>query len=575
MWFFSLDNDPFFDFNSNLPFSRNNYFLFFNFRSKTYYSLFNNLQDLFLYFFKFLCKFELGRTIVVFVPNLSEQGYPLISYLFESKIKYSVLSSSFEFLSISFSYNATSFIFRCSSKIYYPFSTSLFLLQNSFFFFEFLNKFLFVNTNALTLFCSAPSSFVQFFSSDILLRYLNIFYAYFSSLNLFFLFFIKFFGIFSILSNLSLSSLAKYIFLYYYNFNNIDLNPSVSEISYVSDSYYGGRSEVFGNSLDGELIYYYDYNSMYGQCMQEYFHSGKSFLSCPNEVKTPGFYTIDWFCAENLVPVLPSRCPVTNEVFYLTGGHSGVYWFEEILLALDQGYFIKKIHHARLYPNFAQVFIHFTNFFLTLREKGSCWKILGKLIINNFYGSLSLKKKLSNLSVFTSSLAFNDFISSDNVFHYICFDNKYFVFYYSFQKDQYAKNTNVSYASAISSKARIKLFSSFTKIFLEGGRLLMCDVDSVYAAYSSSYQISSLSSFKWLKIYRDGLFLSPNSFVLQTFGLLLEGRMSGKVLKTLDFSLLKSDFYSKSSHYFSFNSYRKRIFSLNKKFSTPLFSFPK
>jgi len=44
-------------------------------------------------------------------------------------------------------------------------------------------------------------------------------------------------------------------------------------------------------------------------------------------------------------------------------------------------------------------------------------------------------------------------------------------------------NSNVIYAAIITSKARIKLYKSFISVQNNGGRLLYCDTDSIFAAY--------------------------------------------------------------------------------------------
>ena len=293
VWFFSLTEDESFDYASNPFILKSTYFLFFYFNSKIYFSFFENFHKLFSYFFDFLLESKLPRTITIFAPSLSKSGYVLMSYLHNLSIKYSVVSNSSELLSISFSLNSFSFSFRCSSKIYYLFSSSLFKVESFSFFPQFLNKFSLSNLGSFIPSYLVPLSTSSFFYSENFLLYLNLFYAYFSTLSAFLLFFIKFFGLSCVLGNLSISSLAKYIFLYYYDFNFINLNPSPQETIYLADSYYGGRSEIFGNPNDNEIICYYDYSGMYGQCMQDFFHYGKAFLSTPTEVKSPGFYSID------------------------------------------------------------------------------------------------------------------------------------------------------------------------------------------------------------------------------------------------------------------------------------------
>jgi DNA polymerase elongation subunit (family B) len=51
-------------------------------------------------------------------------------------------------------------------------------------------------------------------------------------------------------------------------------------------------------------------------------------------------------------------------------------------------------------------------------------------------------------------------------------------------------NSLVQYASIITSRARIKLYKTITQVEKEGGRLLYCDTDSIFAAYDKNKNIT-------------------------------------------------------------------------------------
>jgi hypothetical protein len=51
--------------------------------------------------------------------------------------------------------------------------------------------------------------------------------------------------------------------------------------------------------------------------------------------------------------------------------------------------------------------------------------------------------------------------------------------------------SNVSIASAITSKARIKLYKGFLEIIKENGRLLYCDTDSIIASFNKNKEIEN------------------------------------------------------------------------------------
>jgi hypothetical protein len=57
-------------------------------------------------------------------------------------------------------------------------------------------------------------------------------------------------------------------------------------------------------------------------------------------------------------------------------------------------------------------------------------------------------------------------------------------------------NRNVSYSSAIASKARIKLHKCIKEVEKDGGRVLYCDTDSVFAAYKNNEKRVNFSNKK-------------------------------------------------------------------------------
>jgi len=61
----------------------------------------------------------------------------------------------------------------------------------------------------------------------------------------------------------------------------------------IRKGYYGGRTEVFGNPKENEIVLHYDWNGMYAQCMMEKVLGGEIFESdIVRDVNYPGFYWI-------------------------------------------------------------------------------------------------------------------------------------------------------------------------------------------------------------------------------------------------------------------------------------------
>lgn len=86
---------------------------------------------------------------------------------------------------------------------------------------------------------------------------------------------------FKILTKLGLTNISKYnsissisLNLFIKKYNTIDLKLPKYIKNDIRTAYFGGRCEVFGNSLPNEKILYYDYPGMYQGCMLERIPNG-------------------------------------------------------------------------------------------------------------------------------------------------------------------------------------------------------------------------------------------------------------------------------------------------------------
>jgi hypothetical protein len=97
------------------------------------------------------------------------------------------------------------------------------------------------------------------------------------------------------------------------------------------------------------------------------------------------------------IPILPHHNQINNKLLFCNGEGNGTYWFEEINLFKEKGGKILKINSGLIYENFDYVFKDFVEYFEGFRNINNEHKILGKLIINSFYGrtGLSLKEEFS------------------------------------------------------------------------------------------------------------------------------------------------------------------------------------
>lgn len=391
--------------------------------------------------------------------------------------------------------------------------------------------------------------------------------------------------------NFSTPSIAHSLFFYKYNSKNIDKSILLKYSNYIRAAYFGGRCEVFGNIYDNEHIKYYDFSGMYGQCMLENFHIGEFFFDVPNKIDLPGFYTIRYISKEIDIPVLPQK--INNKLIFSNGEKTGTYWYEEIINFIEKGGIVYEIKHALLTKKKDKIFTEFVYKFKKMREKGNYYNIFGKLMINSLYGSLALNEKETCTIVITGEEEFRKKLEKYTVEKFYTI-NTYYILIITIDH-KYKKNVkkrlytkrNISYACAISSKARIKLNNLFSLIQKDGGRILYCDTDSAFAAYSNTDFRKNVSTVEWLNFYKDGVFSLPKSYAVLDYDNSYEIKLKGYKNTKINFNEFKTCFYESKSinienqlvfkksdfilkelytnKFLDFSNYSKRIFSENKK----------
>ena len=266
---------------------------------------------------------------------------------------------------------------------------------------------------------------------------------------------------------LTASSIALYNM--YKTVKNVKKNIKKDVDELIRKNYHGGRTEVFGNSFNkDEIILHYDWAGMYGQCMEEKLPCGEYYTTeyVDKTFKTPGFYSIHFEqCME--IPVLPIK---EDKLYFKNGIYKGIYWNEEILLFIKKGGKIlntKFMIKPQFYTKCLQNYVKSNN---KLRKKGGILKQIGKNNINTLYGRLGIKKIINIQEI--------GYEKNKEFIHKI--NNTYIN---EIQKNNKSPS-NIIIASAITSKARIKLYKGFEEIIKNKGRLLYCDTDSIIAAFN-------------------------------------------------------------------------------------------
>lgn len=276
----------------------------------------------------------------------------------------------------------------------------------------------------------------------------------------------------------------------------------------LRSGYYGGRTEVFGNPFDNEILLHYDWNGMYAQCLQEKVLGGEVYESnIIKDINIPGFYWIKF--EQNLdYPILPVK---REKLLFANGTFEGWYWFEEILLAIKYGVKIISVNKtisAQYYDNFIEEFVKLNN---EIRKISPLHKQIGKNNNNTFYGRLGMNPERLEEEIVSNIEKKYEKITKINGI------------YLGYKKKE--KNiSNILISSSITSKARIKLYNGMEEVRRIGGRVLYTDTDSIIAAFNKKNYKKNLNkkfgevvfdSSKEDTIIEDAVFAMPKTYAIK------------------------------------------------------------
>jgi len=403
----------------------------------------------------------------------------------------------------------------------------------------------------------------------------------------------------------SAPSLSLKIFEKKFNNGKLKISKNYKIDTHVRNSYFGGRCEIYGNPYDNENIYHYDFSGMYGQCMLEKFPFGKFRVnSTVKNIDKIGFYCIDFYSKDMNIPILPHRRYEDNKLLFTNGKNQGVYWYDEICYFIENGGIIDKINWCIEFDNYDYVFNEFVSFFNDIKNKGNEYKTFGKLMINSLYGRFGMDEN-NEYSFFCKSDMLNYYQKKINIISYMKINNIYIInslndnklkkeFNLSLKKEK----SNVAIASAITSKARIKLHKAQKDVIKNGGRLLYSDTDSIFAAYKTNVDNQIHGSIFWdcskddTKI-KKAFFANPKTYGLIYYNNKEIVKMKGYNQKNLSYLEAKEKFYNddmleinnyqtiskkdfnlkniSSTKKFDFSVYNKRKFIKDKKTTEPFF----
>lgn len=239
--------------------------------------------------------------------------------------------------------------------------------------------------------------------------------------------------------------------------------------NFVRSGYFGGRVEIFKH--EGFKLNYYDFNSIYPYIMKtcpipvEYMGEAK-------DISDYGFHKITIKVPDFLnIPPLPVK--FNNKLIFPTGEITGIFYSEEINLAISMGCKLIKYHYGEKFSKEFDFFREYIDFFYDLRQKnkGNAIDFISKLFLNSLYGKYGQKEEFTTLKTLKLGEKIKGQIfGNEEIF------NKFGLVIETIRKR--SPSMLVHIASAITSGARIHLYRCGISPFMDSIRY--CDTDSLF-----------------------------------------------------------------------------------------------
>jgi hypothetical protein len=167
---------------------------------------------------------------------------------------------------------------------------------------------------------------------------------------------------------------------------------------FILKTYYGGRTEIFGNPTLGQTCVKIDINSQYPFCLYKHNYPGGKFF----EIKNPTAADIEKYtnllgfvdCTISVdkiqYPVLPLR--IDSKLIFPVGRFRTQVTTEELKYALTRGYEIVEIHKLIYFEQKINPFRQYVQKFYSLKNKSTGGKKqLAKILLNSLTGKFGQK----------------------------------------------------------------------------------------------------------------------------------------------------------------------------------------
>ncbi len=503
---------------------------------KNYYNFYydgNDIVALFLNQIEKKCYEWNLKKIEVYTHNINFDGYVLIEYFLKKNIYYVWFLRELDLYYIEFKYKGTDIRIRCSYKLLgtsvEKLGTILEKKGNHLFKKIFPHKFISETTLNYIGYVSENffenkedyDNFNKKWSQPCDIKKIAIDYAQ-MDVKIVYEALITFFEISKVkelANSFSFSSYSYKIFSKYFDTKKINkIKLENNEKNYIENAYFGGRTEIFGNTKTG-IIHRFDFPGMYASCMKEKFPIGKPRFDKPKDFDKQGFYTVSVF-SDLKYPILPLRS-TDNRILYPNGNFTARLTRDEFILFLEKGGKIEKIHSALIYENEDYVFEEFVNNFEKIKIKGDFYKLYSKKIINSLYGSFALKKEKIKYVLLQNEHELFFLMEEKRLKNFVQHGNMIIAGIESKTHDT-RENRNLAYAAFIAAKARNKLHKNiyilddhYTKKYKEKYKLLYLETDSIDVSLPENCEGENIGDVTWQKTYCGGVYISPKFYLLK------------------------------------------------------------
>lgn len=250
-------------------------------------------------------------------------------------------------------------------------------------------------------------------------------------------------------------------------------------------SYRGGRVEVFKFSAIEKEVY--DINSLYPFVMHGLvFPNPEKLIFEENPVNWQNKIKEFEGCGVFLINVPYMEIPILplirdGKLIFPYGLIKGTFNFNELRYAISKGYDVLDCYNITYSEGEISPFIDFVDYFYNKKkhETNQAFLFIWKYILNNLYGKFAQGKPF-DLYYFESLelKKYSEFLIKNPYHEIVNFSEARNDFFAKIVKDEFPNHSIPSYASYITSQARIELHKAMIKIPFKN--LHYCDTDSIF-----------------------------------------------------------------------------------------------